>query len=136
MKNEPPEITLPTNDEAKVLRFVELEKFADGSGYRCRLIVTSAGFSCDRPFYFDDPHLTTALSLLQQMDAGHAAEATIKGEYEPDFVRFRRNDLGHVIVSGELFEQSELPQSIKFCFRTDQTVLGELVRGFKILLNG
>ena len=54
MKSMPLEIRLQTNDDTKVLRFVELEKFDDGSGYRCRVIASSGGFSCDRPFYFDD----------------------------------------------------------------------------------
>ena len=136
MKSIPLEIRLQTNDDTKVLRFVELEKFDDGSGYRCRVIASSGGFSCDRPFYFDDSSLPTAVARLQHMEAGQVTDAIIKGEREPDHVGFHRNALGHVIVSGELYEQSELPQSIKFCFKTDQTILAALVRDLRMLLNG
>lgn len=122
------QVELRTHDEAHTLRFNSLEKFADGSGYRCTLIVVSRGFACERPFYFDDSHFPDAIKALKAMDAGRAGEAIIKGQWEEDYIKFALNDLGHVFVSGELYEHSDMAQSFKFEFRTDQTVLGPLIR--------
>ena len=81
-------ITLQTNDDAKVLRIVDFEKFGDTSGYRCTLVVRSGGFSCERSFCFDDSHFPDAVAALQKMDAGQPGEATIKGQWDDDFIRF------------------------------------------------
>jgi hypothetical protein len=127
MQNYTTEIALQTNDDSKILRMHDFERFEDGSGYRCSLVIRSGGFSCARPFYFDDSHFPDAITALQQMDAGHPGEAMLKGRWEDDHIRFVRNDLGHVTVTGQLHEHSELPQLLKFGFRTDQTVLRPLV---------
>ena len=125
-------IELQTHREWTTLRLSNVEKFRDG-GYECRLAVRSGGFSCDNHFSFDDAHLTSAIASMRRMIEGHPDEALLKGEWETDFMRFAMNKLGHVVVSGELYEHSELPQSMKFSFRTDQTVLALLVRDFTAL---
>jgi hypothetical protein len=121
-------IELQTNSDRAALQLSNVEKFSDGSGYRCDLAVHSGGFACERPFYFDDAFLENAVASLRRMVAGSPTEAIIKGRYEDDFLRFEMNRLGHVFVSGELHEHSELAQSLAFAFRTDQTVLAPLVR--------
>lgn len=128
------QVELKTNDEAHTLRFTSLEKFADDSGYRCTLFVRSGGFACERPFYFDDSHFPDAIMALKAMDRGQPGEALIKGRWEDDYVKFVSNDLGHVFVSGELYEHSDMSQSLTFGFRTDQTVLGPLVRDLSPLV--
>jgi hypothetical protein len=128
------QIELQTHDKALTLRFTSLERFADGSGYRCTLFVRSRGFACERPFYFDDSTFPAAIKALESMDSGRAGEALIKGEWDDDFIKFTSNALGHVFVSGALFEHSEMAQSLQFEFRTDQTVLRPLIREFRPLL--
>lgn len=130
------EIVLQTNDDKKVLRLSDFKKFEDGSGYSCKISVCSGDFSCDRPFYFDDSHFPDAIRALQQMDAGNLGEATIKGQWEDDFIKFTLDKIGHVVVVGQIFEHAELSQQLKFAFETDRTVLGPLIRGFLDLKNG
>ena len=120
------QIELQTHDRAKVVRLVAVEKFKDGSGYRCDLHVRSRGFSCDRPFCFDDVALAAATESIQKMMSGAAGHAIIKEQWETDFLRLESNEMGHVVVSGEITEHSEYQQCLVFSFRTDQTILGPL----------
>jgi hypothetical protein len=124
------QIELRTNRDDTVLRLLNVEKFNDETGYRCDLVVRSGGFACERQFYFDGESFTDAIAALRRMIDGSSGEATIKFRYEDDFLRFEMNRLGHVFVSGELYEHSERSQSLKFAFRTDQTVLAPLVQEF------
>jgi hypothetical protein len=129
-------IELQTHLEGAALRMSQIQRFGDGSGYACVVTVRSGGFGCERPFCFDDWHLGNAIAAFQSMAAGTPGEAVIRGQWEPDFIRFKMNDLGHVVVSGELFEHAELTQSLKFAFRTDQTVLGPLIRDLSLVRKG
>jgi hypothetical protein len=121
-------IELQTHREAATLRLSNVEKFKDGSGYRCDLAVRSGGFVCEQAFRFHDQHLAEAIKSIREMIGGLPGEAVLKELWEKDFIQFKMNRLGHVVVSGELFDYRELPQSIKFAFRTDQTVFGPLLR--------
>lgn len=127
-------IELQTNDDTIVLRMTNIKKCDDGSGYRCDLFIRSGDFSCQRPFHFDDSSFPDAIEALRFKNTGAAGEAIMKGQWESDFVHFKSNELGHVFVTGELFEYSDLTQSMRFGFRTDQTVLGPLIRDFEVLL--
>lgn len=116
-------IELQTYDAAKLVRLSQVEKFGDGSGYRCDLSVTSGGFSCHRPFYFDDVAVGEAVPALWSMASTLSGKCIIKGQWEEDYLALEVNDAGHVLVSGEIFEHSEFGQRLEFAFRTDQTVL-------------
>ncbi len=118
-------IELRTNDPSKIVRLVEIERFHDG-GYRCHLTVVSGGFSCARPFYFDDAALSAAVPCLRKMAAGAAGKCVVKGLWEDSYIQIESNDLGHVVVSGEIVENSECLQRLEFTFRTDQTILAPL----------
>jgi hypothetical protein len=126
-------IELQTHLESAALRISQIRRFTDGSGYACLVSVRSGGFSCERPFHFDDWNLGNAIAAFQSMVAGTPGEAALRGQWEPDIIQFKMDDLGHVIVSGELFEHTELTQSLKFAFRTDQTVLGPLMRDLSLV---
>jgi hypothetical protein len=127
------QIELQTNRDSTVLRLVNVEKFADGSGYRCDLTLRSRGFSCEHRFFFDEDSLTVAIASLHSMIKGSPGKAIIKPSYEDEFLCFEMNRLGHVVVNGALYEHGELPQSLKFTFRTDQTVLAPLLAELVIL---
>ncbi len=117
-------IELRTNLINTALSLSNVERFDDGSGYRCDVAVRSSGFACNRPFYFHQESLDGFVTSVQVMTSGTPAEATLKPRYEPDFLRLKMNQLGHLLVSGELYEHSRLHQCLKFAFETDQTVLG------------
>lgn len=127
------QIELQTQQPGTALVFSNIEKYKDGTGYHCNLIVQSGRFSCEGRFYFDERHLADAIEQLQSMERGSPGEAIIKDESEQDYVQFEMNRLRHVFVTGELREISERPQLFKFGFGTDQTVLGPLIRDLEAL---
>lgn len=128
-------LELQTNDPAKVVRLSKIEKFREGGGcqYRCELTVMSDGFSCQRTFWFDNASLSIAVPELERMATATAGTAVISQQFEPDFLQFESNEMGHVWVSGEIIELSEFDQRLKFAFQTDQTILPPLARDLRIL---
>lgn len=126
-------LELATHDPTKVVRLSRIEKFRDGSGYCCDLRIASGAFACERRFFFDDVALSAAVPQLRMMAAGTSRSCVIKGRWEDDFLRLESNAMGHVLVSGELYEHSEFDQKLRFAFRTDQTVLLPLAKGLQML---
>jgi hypothetical protein len=124
-------VELQTNDETQTLRLDTIDKAADGSGYICQLLVRSRGFACQQRFIFDDEFLLAFIDGLTSMDHGQPGEAVLKGRWETDCVRIEMNALGHVFVSGEVSDCSELPQQLRFGLRTDQTVLRPFIQELK-----
>src|SRR5262245_26048248 len=120
-------IELQTHDDLHQLRLEAINKLQDGSGYFCRLVVQSRGFCCNHQFFFDDEFLPTFIAELESMDRGQPGGALLKGTWETDELRLEMNPRGHVVVKGEVTEQSELSQQLRFALRTDQTVLGQFV---------
>ena len=132
----PATIELDTHDAAHQLRLAEIEKFSDGSGYVCRAEVQSGEFSYRGPFFFDDTSLRPSVEALELACAGSSSQgsATLKGQWETDFILFRWNEFGHVFVEGVLSEQTVPLQRLEFAFRTDQTVLEALARHLRLWL--
>lgn len=64
---------------------------------------------------------------MRKMVAGEPGVAKIKARWDDDFVEIAMNDMGHVVVTGEVFERNIPEQSLRFGFITDQTVLGPFV---------
>lgn len=126
-------LELQTNDPAKVVRLSRIKRYSDGSGYSCELTIVSGGFSCRRPFVFDDAALSAAVPQLQKMATAAPGTAIIKGQWEQDFLQIESNALSHVTVSGEVFEHSEFDQRLKFAFQTDETILAPLVEDLQTL---
>jgi hypothetical protein len=126
-------IELQTHRPATTLRLSNVEKFEDGSGYRCDLSVRSGAFAYDGPFFFHDAFVVNSMTAIKKMMAGKPGEAVLKGQYEDDAIRFQMNQLGHVTVSGLLLENGGHTQSLKFEFMTDQTVFGPLLRDLAAL---
>jgi len=121
-------IELQTNRDATSLRMSSVEKFADGSGYRCNLAVRSGRFTYDGPFFFDDSFVGEAIVAIQSMLTGKPGEAVLKGLWEKDSICFAMNRLGHVAVRGLLLENGGHTQSLKFEFLTDQTIFNQLLQ--------
>ena len=131
MRSPHEDIELQTHSRFKVLRMTEISK--GGDFYDCQLAVRSGGFACERKFYFDDNTLYPAIEALLQMDEKLKGTARIQGTYEQDWIEFECSSQGHVKVSGEIYEHSDLSQFLRFAFITDQTVLKPLVKAFERL---
>jgi hypothetical protein len=129
-------IDLQTNDESQTLRLQDLEKYADGSGYSCILVIRSRGFGCERRFDFDDRFLPAFILGMEGMDRGQPGHAILKGTWNADELRIEMYPNGRVIVSGNVTEHSEVPQQLHFALRTDQTVLRPFIREFRALAQG
>ena len=126
-------IKLQTNDETQALRFDDIEKYRDGHGYTCTLIVRSRWLSFERRFFFDDRFLPGFIEGMEAMDRGQPGQVSLKGTWETDELNLEMCRKGHVIISGQVTEHSELGQELRFALRTDQTVLGPLIRDLKEL---
>jgi hypothetical protein len=124
-------VELQTHDRNAQLVLDEIGRFADGSGYRCKLIVRSSGFACERPFYFQEWNLKEFLSHLDRMNTRLSGDAVLKQEHEPDFVKLQVDGMGHVFVSGEVHLAPT--HQLKFEFRSDQTCLGPLMRDLEAI---
>lgn len=126
MKSEEfPNFELKTNDSEKGIWFSGVEKFNDGSGLHCTLVVASNGFLCKRSFFFD--FASDILASLEKMVLGKPCKAKLKGQWEEDYLEFELNEMGHLFVRGKIFEHSAEAQQLQFSFRTDQTVLPSLL---------
>jgi hypothetical protein len=112
-------ISLCTNDDQKILQFKNFKLYK--SYGETELNVYSRGFSVRRLFYFEN--ITEFIKKLKIIDKTLSGTAILKQQYEQDFIEFTGEKKGHVIVEGEIFEQSEFSQKIHFSFQTDQTVL-------------
>jgi len=121
------DIQLCTNQPHKTLRLGNVERYADGSGYRAVLEVRSRGFEVTAPFYFEPEPLSRFLDDLVTMDRSLTGSATLKPLFEDPFIELTLTRRGSVVVRGEMFEHSEHSQHLKFEFETDQTVLKPLI---------
>ena len=128
-------IELQTNCSNPTLWLSNVEKIGSDA-FSCQLWVHSGPFTCETSFCFDTYSLVEAIASFQHMIDGSPGEATIRYRHEPGFIRFKMNQLGHVIVNGELFDLGLPQQMLKFAFQTDQTVLAPLVRDLSSIRNG
>ena len=113
------DISFHSNDNQKILQFKDFKLFE--SYGTTELYVFSRGFSVQNLFYFEN--IKEFIKELKVIDKTLSGTATLKQQYEEDFIRFTGTKKGHVIVEGEIFEHSEFSQKIHFSFQTDQTVL-------------
>jgi hypothetical protein len=105
----------------------EIERFADGSGYRSRLSVGSDRFACsEHPFYFDDlPRFTKDIAKAYEHVKG---TARLGHAYESDSIEIQVLSGGHVSVVGIVVQHGPPRQELRFAFGCDQTFLPELLR--------
>lgn len=126
-------IAIETSDGSNVVRMHGVRKRDDGSGYSCEIEVASGGFSCRRPFSFDDTSLSLVLPAIEGMIAGRAGATVIKERFEPDFLEIRASQTGQVTVSGEIYDSGDVDQRLRFSFRTEPRVLAPLARDLRAL---
>jgi hypothetical protein len=124
-------IELVSGDQS-LIRLQAIELFEDGSGGHGLLTVNSGHFSCTSfPFYFDnlEPFCQAIPKLYNELKG----EIRLEETYEHDFIEFKMDKFGHVIVRGEI-EESGLGQKLVFCLTTDQTCLPSLVESTKCVM--
>ena len=117
-------VLLSSSFTSEFLAFSSIEHFKDDSGYRLDVEIKSGPFSANYPFFIESFPVKQFLASLEALHESLAGEALLKPSYEPQFIRIRAGIGGHMFVSGELLVHSELPQSLKFQFRTEQTCVG------------
>lgn len=122
------DISLRTNSETKRLELRDIE--GSGTDYYCTLVIESSGFSAASRFQFNGDFLLAFLKDLNEMDVRLTGKATLKDYFYKDHITFEMLSTGRVFVSGLLANHGEYPQSLEFCFQTDQTVLKPLIEDF------
>ena len=127
------DIHLETHDEFKKLSLENISNWGDGE-FACDAVVKSGWITCKQRFYFDRYHAEAFLQALVRMYTSFEGETTLQQEHEMQFITFLCNKLGQITVSGELFEDAIVYQSVKFMFETDQTVLPGFIEQFELLL--
>jgi hypothetical protein len=125
------DVTLQTYDPGCVLELRDLHLLGDGNDYQCLLVIRSDGFQLERPFWFEPFCLRTFLQSLVELDSALAGIAKLQPLHERDYIQLEGIQGGHVVVSGEIFGTTEIPQSLRFGFKTDQTCLGPLIKDIR-----
>ena len=124
-------IDLNTQDDRKSLLLDNFERYGSNA-FKCRIKVNSFGFSCDRPFIFDNAK--EVLSKLRELNENLTGFVKLEEEYEENNVTISIDKAGHVKIAGFLIDY-ERGQELKFSFITDQTILPKLVKDFEILID-
>lgn len=120
-------VKLQTYRDNQLLEFSGFELYSKDS-LKCRVSVNSDGFCVDKELFFDNA--TGFLEKLIEMEKNLSGTAEIREDYKDHFIRFSLTSLGHLIVSGEIYEYSEHSQSLLFSFETDQTCLKAFIQEF------
>lgn len=121
-------IVMQTHSADPALALEEVQRFADDSGYCCQLAVRSHGFAARALFCFECEAFDTFRDAVEELDRTLTGSARLQPRYEEGFVELEVGSTGAVFVSGQVVLASELSQSLRFEFRTDQTCLGPLAR--------
>ena len=126
-------IHIETQDDTRKLSFLNISN--DGADtFGCKAVVKSGWLSCNRQFYFGRYYAEAFLKSLKSMNSFFEGIAELKAEYEDQFIKISCSNMGRVLVTGEFIEHSELWQTVKFVFETDQTVLPSLIKQFEKLV--
>jgi hypothetical protein len=128
------DVILRTNTSDPALALRDVQRFADGSGFRTLLVVRSRGFGAERSFHVEPGPLVLLIEALERMDRTLSGAALLKPHWEEDFLELQMGRLGRVMVRGELHESSASPQHLRFEFETDQTCLAPLVTDIRACL--
>jgi len=120
------DVRLRTNDSDCELALCDVIPQDDHPSYGCRLLVRSAGFAADRPFWVERSVVAQFLEQVRAMDRTLTGRALLQPLHEPDRVELELTRTGAVVVSGELgYAPSD--NHLKFSFITDQTCLRPLI---------
>ena len=120
-------ILFPSNTSGEYIELVDLNRFDDKSGYGAVLRVQSRNFNAEIPFYFERACFEEFCQAVLALEKTHVGKAVLKPFYDPEFISIEMQKNGHLLVSGELFEHSEIPQHLKFQFVSDQSQLKRLI---------
>ena len=105
-----------------------------GDEFHSSLTVRSGDFACELPFIFSRDSLGSFRSELVAMVRTLLGDTVLRHPYEDSWLRLAATGHGHVVVTGELVESGEHPQSLAFEFHTDQMCLPGLVSDVEHLL--
>ncbi len=121
-------------DDSHLVSLDSIQCFNDGSGYCAFLTVYSKPFSCvNHQFYFQN--LKSFLKEIIKINDSLKGTAGIGPTLDNEHIKFEMKSRGHLTVSGELLHGTELGQSLRFSFDTDQSYLGSLAKSAVKALN-
>lgn len=101
--------------------------------YEVDLSVSSDWLSFRTNLLFQKIYVREAIANLIAMSQGIPGEARLGSEYEPVFILFTSDDLGHLTVSGKVPDVGDY-HSATFAIKTDQTVLPYLISDLSEIL--
>jgi hypothetical protein len=117
-----------TVSPTEYLSLGDFERSKDGS-CSCSLSVSVRLFQCHVPrVWFND--LDAFIGSLERALQSLSGTAILQGR-EDDKIEFRFDSLGHVVVSGSLFEFWGGNSSVRFSLNLDQTFIGPFIRQLK-----
>ena len=128
------DVVLQTNDDAKYLALLNVERFSDGSGFCMQLSVRSEAFAGSMQFCFEPSPLEKFVADLERMDRTLTGDARLKPLYEESQVTLEMTHSGGVVVSGDLVQYAGHTHRLQFGFGTDQTCLAPLIRDLRACL--
>jgi len=122
------DVLLLTNDDAKYLALLDIQRFGDDAGFRSHLAVRSGDFAGSVHFCFEPAPLKQFVAEIERMNRTLSGRAQLKPLYEDIQITLEVHHTGRVTVSGELVRYAEHTHRLQFGFDTDQTCLAPLAR--------
>lgn len=114
-------VNLRTNDESHTLSFDEITNSS------CFIKVKSGVFQSSIVFnYYEDTWFMKFLEEISKLRDGSISFVELEDEMN-NCISFTTNALGHLLIEGELKENFEFEQILKFGFKTDRTCLDSFV---------
>jgi hypothetical protein len=128
-------VELKTNDTKKVLIFENWECNDELNGYNVDVRVSSFDFSAKQRFLLYKAGLEQFLRELEKMISRLSGSIELRDEFPEPYVKMEIDNLGHVNITGELWDHSQREQHLKFGFKTDQTCLRPLFNDLSRVIN-
>jgi hypothetical protein len=129
------DIRLAVSGEDVEFSFNESQLLSNGNFYT-QIALVSGCFTAHKALVFERSMIDRFVQALQDMDMRLFGTATLQAAYERDIIVLSINRVGHVRVSGILYQNGNVhpDQELHFAIDGDQTCLGPLWRDFARLL--
>jgi len=121
-----PELSLSSKTASLKLTNID---YLGGGAYQCRLLIESSGFSCDRPFGFDNDEYF--VSKARDVMNTESAEADLMDLQADSYIRLKPFENASILVSGFIVEETNVTQSIEFAFTVSKQTASQFVADFE-----
>ena len=121
-------LSIKTGKNRASLILKELE-YLGAEGIRCILELESNGFSCSRPFAFDNDEYF--LAKLREVCNDRNGNAELTNLYEESTIKIEPANAGGMIVSGMIVDEDGLYQALEFAFSADEKLIQNFLAEFE-----